>query len=89
MKNAPGLARTVGPQAPQLLQLVAEPPLGSEPLLLHMLLVLTGARAASEAGFFIALGRRPMGVPAALVTYHHEGCISTSTPPCCVLQSAP
>jgi hypothetical protein len=45
LRNATGLARTIGAQAPQLLALVAESPPGSDALLLHMLHVLTGATA--------------------------------------------
>jgi hypothetical protein len=44
LRNAPGLARTIGAQAQQLLALVAESPAGSDKLLIHMLHVLTGAR---------------------------------------------
>lgn len=49
LRNATGLARTIGAQAPQLLALVTESPPGSDQLLLHMLHVLTGATARSPA----------------------------------------
>ena len=41
-KNAPGLARVLGPEAPALLELVQSHPDGCQPLLLQMLYALTG-----------------------------------------------
>ena len=47
-KNAPGLARVLGPEAEALLELVENPPEGSQPLLLQMLYTLTGAQSIGK-----------------------------------------
>lgn len=51
MRNAEGLARVLGPQAPALLKLVASPPPGSMPLLLKMLNFLTESQHPPEVFF--------------------------------------
>ena len=52
-KNAPGLARVLGPEAPALLELVGDPPEGSQPLLLQMLYTLTGGWCQSAAPWIL------------------------------------
>lgn len=47
-KNARLLARAVGPQAPIWVDLLARIPPKSEPLLLNMLLTLTGTAACMQ-----------------------------------------
>ena len=51
-RNAPGLARVLGPSEPALLQLVRDPPQGSQPLLLQMLHALTGVSLSPAPPFW-------------------------------------
>ena len=55
LRNAEGLARVLGPQAPSLLELVAQRPTGSSPLLLKMLNQLTETQTPPKVSFWILL----------------------------------
>ena len=85
LKNADGLARVLGPQAPTLIALIDNTPPGALSLLVRMLFFLTESQPAPQASFpVLTLGRALL---ARLLVFHAAGRCSPILI-CCTVQDA-